>query len=459
MSKNCVIVIPVYRKPTLIEQCSFNQCLKILSSYDIHIVTNADVDLSTFKEISRVYKYNFEVDFFEKHYFQGIKGYNSLCLSKDFYAHYADKYDYMLIYQLDAWVFKDELQLWCDKGYDYVGSPFFFSPDKGRTYTDKLIGVGNGGLSLRKIGYCLDLLNCPMSKSFLTKQKLAIMRDVDAAASQNSVLKKKVLIPIKYLLKRFGIRNSLSYYIKRINEDHIFSDYAANSNFISPNLPSPEEATAFAFEIHPSFLCEQNNNNLPFGCHAFEKYDFISFWSKFIPGDIDIPNIMKVTNPFPTASVFIQRYGDKLLKQYPALNTIEIRFCNQMPRNGGLTPNDTPYMEQKITCTLFEIHKDDDYIKRLELTTEDEMALVAHEFGHIIHILQGYKNNSMNDIEDEKFADHKAEEIVGKQNILSALQKMKQAGSPIPTDPILQSLGLLNKNSWQETIDQRMEAL
>lgn len=30
-----------------------------------------------------------------------------------------------MIYQLDAWVFNDELSSWCSLGYDYIGAPFF----------------------------------------------------------------------------------------------------------------------------------------------------------------------------------------------------------------------------------------------------------------------------------------------------------------------------------------------
>ena len=30
----------------------------------------------------------------------------------------------MLIYQLDAYVFKDELLNWANKGYDYIGAPW-----------------------------------------------------------------------------------------------------------------------------------------------------------------------------------------------------------------------------------------------------------------------------------------------------------------------------------------------
>lgn len=75
----------------------------------------------------------------------------------------------MLIYQTDAYIFKDDLLKWCNRGYDYVGSPWvtreqtsfqkvllkfnnlcrriFKKREKGNEHYFK---VGNGGLSLRK---------------------------------------------------------------------------------------------------------------------------------------------------------------------------------------------------------------------------------------------------------------------------------------------------------------------
>lgn len=69
------------------------------------------------------------------------------------------KYEYMLIAQLDAVCFRDDLDEWCGKDYDYVGAPWCHlckhvcRTDQYRS-EEKL--VGNGGLSLRKIQTFLD---------------------------------------------------------------------------------------------------------------------------------------------------------------------------------------------------------------------------------------------------------------------------------------------------------------
>jgi len=41
------------------------------------------------------------------------------------------------------------------------------------------------------------------------------------------------------------------------------------------------EALGFAFENVPEELYKLNNDQLPFGCHAYEKYS-PEFWAKFI---------------------------------------------------------------------------------------------------------------------------------------------------------------------------------
>ena len=42
-------------------------------------------------------------------------------------------------------------------------------------------------------------------------------------------------------------------------------------------LNQQNQAIKFSFEVMPSYLYKLNNNVLPFGCHAFEKYES-DFW-------------------------------------------------------------------------------------------------------------------------------------------------------------------------------------
>ena len=63
-------------------------------------------------------------------------------------------YAYMLVYQLDAFVFNDRLLEFCSMGYDYIGSPM----RRTDSWRDIGCSVGNGGFSLRKISSMLRVL-------------------------------------------------------------------------------------------------------------------------------------------------------------------------------------------------------------------------------------------------------------------------------------------------------------
>jgi len=96
-------------------------------------------------------------------------------LSLEFYKRFLN-YKFILIYQLDAFVFNDELAFWCNKDYDYIGAPWsdissrsIFKELRSKLplrykyyYIRKLSNinkfVGNGGFSLRKVVSRLLLL-------------------------------------------------------------------------------------------------------------------------------------------------------------------------------------------------------------------------------------------------------------------------------------------------------------
>ena len=84
-------------------------------------------------------------------------------------------------------------------------------------------------------------------------------------------------------MKIIGIHNTIQYYKKtHINEDMIFGTWSTCSWGGHGNIPSKQEAARFSFEVHPERLYHNNGNVLPFGCHAFEKWEYDSFWKKHI---------------------------------------------------------------------------------------------------------------------------------------------------------------------------------
>ena len=254
----CAIVVPVYKEVLdKYEELSFRQCLKILHKYQVFIVTHENLNLFVYDTIAKEYDAQLRKVFFSDSYFCNIAGYNRLLKSKQFYMSF-DSYQYILIYQLDAFVFRDELEDWCKKEYDYIGAPWI-ADNNGELMERKYWKVGNGGLSLRKVSYCLKVLSW-----------------------KGPVLKYSYYKKLKYLPYILGWKNNMRFFLKsKLNEDGILGGLLTPS-YINPKLPSPKEAALFAFENFPSYMYHMCNNQLPFGCHAFLKFEYETFWKQFI---------------------------------------------------------------------------------------------------------------------------------------------------------------------------------
>ena len=139
------IVIPIYKPLSLLsefEAASLRQVLKVCPTRQLVLVCPDDLDVSAYLTI-----HQFETKRFAKENFESVKTYNKLCQNADFYR--AFDTDYILLYQLDAWIFEDKIDYFVEKGFDYIGSPH-------QDYIHQGLVVGNGGFSLRK---CAAFIN------------------------------------------------------------------------------------------------------------------------------------------------------------------------------------------------------------------------------------------------------------------------------------------------------------
>jgi hypothetical protein len=174
---------------------------------------------------------------FSSCYFKTLHTYSRLMCLPFFYKHFLG-YQYILIYQLDTFIFENKLDEWCSMNIDYVGAPWINATwinklKKKIPFIDKLIyPVGNGGLSLRKV-----------NKFYYS-----------------SIF----LYPITLIWKR------------KWHEDFFWTSVAKR---LIPffRIPDTQTALRFAFEEQPEIAFELNGKNLPFGCHAWEKFN-LRFW-------------------------------------------------------------------------------------------------------------------------------------------------------------------------------------
>jgi hypothetical protein len=272
---DCIIIIPLYKSfndLSTMEVASLQQSLSILHKYDFCFIGDEILDYRPYQQMAGKFGVKIKIQTFKATFFENVEGYNTLLKNLNFYKVFKD-FDYMLICQLDAWVFRDELDYWCRKDYDYIGAPWFkgwIKPDS----MNQIIGVGNGGFSLRNI-----------KKTFYILRKISILKKVSNFwyfTKLQGILKiEKILFLFKKILQIKDIKNFSKAIYLIVNED-IYLSQIIPSCFGDYRIAPPEEAMKFSFEVNAAYLFKKNNNKLPFGCHAWQKYES-EFWKAFIP--------------------------------------------------------------------------------------------------------------------------------------------------------------------------------
>lgn len=263
------IIIPVYKEiPSNAELTSIKQCIKVLYNYPIIFCAPDSLKMDIYRSLI-TNQDQFQVRRFEDHYFIDTHSYNRLMLDIKFY-HKFNTFEFILIYQPDAYVFRDELAFWCKAGYDYIGAPWFEDWDKTGP-NSAFLGVGNGGFSLRKVKSHIKVLK---SFSYLTPANIVIKEFLSG---------KLGLKALKNLILNLSLRNNtFSLFNDYQNNEDIFWGTLAARRFDYFKTPSMQTASRFSMELNAEMLYKLNGNKLPFGCHAWEKYE-TAFWEKFIP--------------------------------------------------------------------------------------------------------------------------------------------------------------------------------
>lgn len=235
------IAVPIYQ-PGLpaIEEFSLDHSVRMLAGRQLSFIAPLGLDV-------RYYQARYPqlaIEWFAPDYFANIPGYNRLLLGEELHARFAG-HEFLLILQTDAIILRDELDFWCSQPFDYVGAPW---PDGYELFVnlDRFVGsngrkvkvpVGNGGLSLRRIGKCLALL-----EEF--PDAIKVFRHTGSSEDLF-----------------YSVMGSLS------------------ADFV---LPNELTASRFSLELKPSYYQSINGNRLPMGGHAWWKYE-PDFWRPLLP--------------------------------------------------------------------------------------------------------------------------------------------------------------------------------
>ena len=158
------VVVPVYRELTADEEASLRNNVRVLAAWPFVVLHPEDVAPPACCRELGLETRPVSGEWLGSR--NGIAGYNRMMLSETFYACFADT-EYILICHPDAWIFRDELESWCRRGYDCVAAPWLRRPfydlplvkqymqwrdaakrRKGEWSRQILYGrIGNGGLS------------------------------------------------------------------------------------------------------------------------------------------------------------------------------------------------------------------------------------------------------------------------------------------------------------------------
>jgi hypothetical protein len=255
----CVVIISHKKTPNPFEAVSLLQCAKILNHFDTILVQPASNSLKPFGDLHP----NLIRMPVPDSALATYAAFNKLKVDYFFYESFKS-YSHVLFYELDAFVFRDELLKWCQTDIDYAGAPWIDA--SGASFA--ITGIGNGGFSLRRLSAVKSVLKS--SRLLYRRREIFAKRHIDS-------------IPLRYLCRPIHLAEWL--FFNRFSQSHskftepedMFWGRFVRRSFPHFKYPTNEQAIAFAFESAPRALYDRNHQHLPFGCHGWWTYDF-AFW-------------------------------------------------------------------------------------------------------------------------------------------------------------------------------------
>ena len=280
-----VVCIPIYKSElSEYELISIKSHIFKLKSHDIYLLLPSSkiVDI-----ISTLTKNNIDESFYrihkvEDYYLDRIDNYNNLLLNLEFYEFYKS-YSHILIAQMDAYTFSDQLIKWCNSDWDYIGAPIYYWNKYSNPY---YFCCGDGGFNLRSIKKTIEVLK---------KNPIIYKFDDFKIESKDYNLKGKVILFFKFLvtkllrkdcLKRPFIKSRLDEILRKfyifINED------VSYGKLLPKYLPcfkvaSFDDSIKFSIASKVKETLQILEFQLPFGAHAWcRNEENLRAWRKYI---------------------------------------------------------------------------------------------------------------------------------------------------------------------------------
>jgi len=286
--KKVVIIVPMYQETlTTAEKVSLRQLYAVLGQYPIVFMVPEKMQHSAFLKDKA-----FEV--WPDKNLASRRGYSELLLEPSFYRRFQD-YEYILIYQLDAFVFSDKLLDFCTMGYDYIGAPLPpFCLDTVRAR------VGNGGFSLRRVSSCIAM----------TSEREKIYQQTG-----------------KRELFEWG-------------EDRFFA-YCGQESDIPFSVPPISIAQDFSIESNVAHSWRKLMRGVyPFGCHGWSKPNYFSFWHLYMKDYVEDSFLERIYQELQKDKM-VYCYDDMMDWSWPMLIK---RFLERTMKQKTVLPIDRKYI-------------------------------------------------------------------------------------------------------------------
>jgi Protein of unknown function (DUF5672) len=264
----CVLIIIHKEQPSDFERISILQCARILSRRDIYFICPEGFNVEIYKSLAPSGTFYHIDPKWQENY--GM--FNRMKVLPFLYRQF-QRFKYILFYEPDAFVFNDSLDYWCSKDLDYVGAPWFenFYSQEGK---GEFLGVGNGGFSLRKVQSHLRVLK---TFSWIVSPKENWKIRMKSSPTGLKWLKQAGGFLLDYVIRN----NSHKWLNNYPGHEDQFWGLSVARTFKWFKVPDYKTAASFAFEMQPRRLYLLNDAQLPFGCHAWWKYD-LDFWKPHI---------------------------------------------------------------------------------------------------------------------------------------------------------------------------------
>ncbi len=253
-----VIIVPVHKEtPTPAELVSIRQLGRIMTGRKIFVLSPQALNTKSYKDLLPGAE-DLKVD---PAWMGSIRAYNQMMIAPMLYRRLRD-YTHMLLHEPDAILLRDELDHWCTQPYDYIGAPWLYWDES--EGCAKFGGGANGGLSLCN----LDAMRRVTSSWKRWHSWRHVMGDLVAGAKGD----------------RFKFRRGMvaAYPGGLLRGAHRLYSTGWDifwTTVVPPLQPDfrkapPEVCVHFFWEL-ASYICyEITKHQLPFGLHAWPKYDF-----------------------------------------------------------------------------------------------------------------------------------------------------------------------------------------